>query len=98
MEHYIGETGINFGLDVNINRRTDIAYSVMAFHFRPGTHQLAGKYSGAGGGASLGVTAGESMPIRNNDRSITLQPIHVRNSGAGVSAALTYLYLEADQP
>ncbi|MDX8406990.1 MAG: DUF992 domain-containing protein [Mariprofundaceae bacterium] len=98
VEHYKGETGIGFGLDVNINQRSRVAYVVAAGHFRPGTHQLAGRYSGAGGGASLGVQAGGSAPLQKRDRSIILQPTQVLNSGAGAALGLTYLYLEPAHP
>ncbi|RMD95888.1 MAG: DUF992 domain-containing protein [Bacteroidetes bacterium] len=96
VEYYRGETGIGFGLDVNLNRRSRIAYAVLATDFRPGSHALAGRYEGAGGGITLGVTAGESAPIRKADGSITLQPIQMRGGGAGAAAGLTYLYLEPD--
>ena len=97
-EHYKGETGIRFGLDVSIDRSEKITYSVLADHFKPGTHQLAGKYSGAGGEANLGIAVGDSAPIRKRDRSVSLQPINTRHQGAGVAAGLNYIYLEADQP
>ncbi len=98
IEYYKGETGIGFGLDVNINRRSRVAYVVAAEHFHFGTQQLAGRYSGAGGGASLGVQAGGSAPLQKRDRSILLQPTAVRNSGAGATLGLTYLYLEPARP
>ncbi len=96
VEQYKGETGIKFGLDVNINRRESITYSVLADHFKSGGYQLAGKYSGAGGVVSFGLALGDSVPIQKQGRNITLQPILAQNSGAGAAAGLTYLYLEAD--
>ena len=98
VEYYKGETGVRLGLDVNINKRGNIAYSVLATHFEPGTHQLAGKYSGVGGGLTLGLTVGETAPIQKQDRSVSLQPIRSAHSGAGGAAGFTYLYLEADNP
>ncbi len=96
IEYYKGKTGIGLGLDVSFNKRANIAYSVLAKHFRAGTHQLAGKYSGASGSAALGVSAGDTAPIQKDDKSISLQPIQVKNSGIGVAAGFSYLYLEAD--
>jgi len=96
VEYYKGKTGIGLGLDVSFNRQADIAYSVLAKHFRAGIHQLAGKYSGASGSATLGVSAGDTAPIQKDDKSISLQPIQVENSGIGVAAGFSYLYLEAD--
>jgi len=96
VEYYKGETGIGFGLDINFNKGADIAYSVLANHFSAGAYQLAGRYSGASGSATLGLSAGDAAPIQKDDRSISLQPIRVRNSGVGVAAGFSYLYLEAD--
>ena len=98
VEHYKGETGIRFGLDVSIDKSETITYSVLAEHFKPGTHQLAGKYSGASGEANMGLSVGDSAPIRKKDRSISLQPISNRYKGAGVAAGLSYIYLEAENP
>jgi len=96
IERYKGETGIGFGIDVGIDNRKNIKYSVITKHFRPGIHQLAGKYSGVGGGVSFGLSAGGGAPIQKNDRSILLQPITDKNGGAGIGIGFTYLYLKAD--
>ncbi len=96
IERYKGETGIGLGIDVSIDNRKDIKYSVITRHFRPGIHQLAGKYSGVGGGISFGLSAGDGAPIQKNDRSILLQPTTDKNSGAGIGAGFTYLYLKAN--
>jgi len=98
IEYYKGETGIKFGLDISFNERNNITYSVLAEQFIPGTHQLSGKYSGAGGSASAGATAGNSTPIEKNDGRIALQPTAEKNSGIGVAAGFTYIYLEPDTP
>jgi len=95
-ERYKGETGIEFGIDANLNKRTSIAYSVLAEHFAPGSGQLSGKYTGAGGGISLGISVGESAPLRKNGGNISLQPIRVKNTGSGAAAGFTYLYLEGE--
>lgn len=95
-EYYRGETGIGFGFDVAIGRSYTLDYAVLAKQFRAGTHQLAGKYEGAGGSATLGVSVGETTPIRKRDDSIVLQPIGGRNKGVGAAAGYAYLYLQAD--
>lgn len=97
VEYYKGETGIKLGIDINLNKRANIAYSVLAIHFEPGTHQLAGKYAGAGGSLTVGATAGDTTPIQKQDKSISLQPIQTGHSGIGGAAGLTYLYLEPDK-
>jgi len=96
IERYKGETGIGLGIDVSIDNRKNIKYSVIAKHFRPGIHQLVGKYSGVGGGVSFGLSAGGGAPIQKNGGSILLQPIADKNSGAGIGVGFTYLYLKAD--
>jgi len=96
-ERYKGETGIEFGLDINLNKRSNISYSVLSNHFVAGSGQLSGKYTGAGGGISIGVTVGDSAPLRKNGGHISLQPIRVNNSGSGAAAGFTYLYLEEEK-
>jgi Protein of unknown function (DUF992) len=96
VERYKGETGVGFGIDVNVDKHTSIRYSVLANHFQPGTHQLAGKYSGLGGGVTFGLSVGNSAPLGKRDGSISLQPIGGKSSGGSVAAGFTYLYLEAD--
>lgn len=95
-EYYKGETGVAFGLDIALNRRTSISYAVLASRYSPHTQQLSGTYAGAGGTATLGLSAGGTAPIEKQDGSITLQPINTDSRGAGVSVGFTYLYLEAD--
>ena len=98
IEHYKGETGIKLGLDVSIDRSKTITYSVLADRFKAGVYQLSGKYSGAGGNATLGLSVGDSAPIQKRDRSISLQPIDSRHKGMGVTTGLNYIYLEPDKP
>jgi len=93
-EYYKGETGVGFGVDMAFGRSSSLDFSVLARHFTAGTGQLAGNYSGAGGNATLGLSVGETAPIRKDDGSISLQPVGGKNKGAGVSAGFTYLHLE----
>ncbi|TLS68597.1 DUF992 domain-containing protein [Mariprofundus erugo] len=95
--YYKGETGIGFGLDIAVNRGSEVAYAVLARRVDPHADpQLAGTYSGAGGTATFGLSAGGTAPIEKQDGSITLQPINADSSGAGVTLGFTYLYLEND--
>lgn len=96
IERYKGETGIELGINIGIDSRESVEYSVIAKHFRPGAHLLAGKYSGTVGGATFGLSVGDGAPIQKNDGSILLQPIADKNSGADVDVGVAYLYLEAD--
>lgn len=96
-ERYKGETGVGFGIDIDINREENLGYAVFSADFKPGTYQLAGKYGGAGGSATVGVGVGAQVLIGGNDRTISLQPVISGSTGGGVAAGLTYLYLEADK-
>jgi len=98
VERYKGETGIGLGIDLNINRKETIGYTVMSADFKAGTHQLAGKYVGGGGSATVGVGVGAQVLIGGSKNSISLQPIALSAStGAGVAGGLTYLFLEPDK-
>jgi len=97
IEHYKGETGIAFGVDVNLNHSDSTSYSVLAKHFKAGMHQLAGKYEGAAAGGSFGLSIGDSAPISKTDHSISLQPVNVKTGGIGVAAGFSYLHLAADR-
>lgn len=97
VEHYKGETGIGLGVDVNVSRHTSIRYSVLANHFQPGSHQLAGEYFGFNGAVTFGLSVGNSAPLSKRGGSVLLQPVGGKSSGAGVAAGFTYLYLEADK-
>lgn len=97
VEYYKGETGVGLGIDLNISRQTSFSYGVFAADFKAGTYQLAGKYGGAGGSATVGVGLGAQGLIGGNDRSVSLQPVISGSTGAGVTAGLTYLYLEPDK-
>jgi len=96
-EHYKGETGVGLGFDVSFDRETTMVYTVMAANIKAGNHQLAGKYFGGGGSATVGVGMGAQALIGGGRKNISLQPVALSgSSGAGVSGGLTYLYLEAD--
>ncbi|MCF7821673.1 MAG: DUF992 domain-containing protein [Mariprofundaceae bacterium] len=97
IEHYRGETGIGFGIDLNFNRRTKLDYSVITKHYKSGSYELAGKYYGGGGSATAGIGVGAQVLIGGSNKRFSLQPAFVGSRGAGVSAGLTYLYLEPDK-
>jgi len=96
VEYYKGETGIKFGVDIGLGKRENIVYSVLSNDLKQSKHRLAGKYSGATGNATLGIAAGDSAPIEKDDKSISLQPVQIKNKGVGASAGFSYMYLEAD--
>lgn len=93
-EHYIGETGIGFGLDISHKTKETIVFSVFAADFKVGNHKLAGKYIGASASASVGLGIGAHALIGQGKDSISLQPALEGNEGIGASAGLSYLYLQ----
>ncbi len=97
VEHYKGETGIGLGIDINIKRKETLTYGVFAADFVPGTYQLAGKYGGAGGSATVGIGVGAQALIGGSNKSVSLEPMISGSTGAGVSGGITYLYLEPDK-
>ncbi len=97
VEYYKGETGIKFGVDIGLGKHENIIYGVLASDSGQSNYRLAGKYSGAAGNATLGISAGDSSPIEKDDKSISLQPVNIKNAGVGAAAGFSYLYLEADK-
>lgn len=94
-EHYIGETGVGFGIDMRSNRRSDMVFTVFAADFKSGNHKLAGKYVGAGASATIGAGIGAQVLIGANNSSLSLKPVIEGSTGIGISAGITYLYLQA---
>jgi len=95
VEHYIGETGVGLGIDLNYDLKRQLAFAVFAADTTHGNHKLAGKYGGAGASATAGVGAGAQVLVGGGNKSISLQPVIEGSTGVGVSAGLTYLFLQA---
>ncbi|MDQ6981995.1 MAG: DUF992 domain-containing protein [Mariprofundus sp.] len=95
VERYIGETGIGFGIDINYNLERHLAFTVFAADTARGSHKLAGKYGGAGASATVGVGAGAQVLVGGSNKSVSLQPVIEGSTGVGVSAGVTYLFLQA---
>ena len=97
-EHYKGETGVGLGIDLSFDKQADFVFAVMAADFEKGSYKFAGKYFGAGGDVSIGRGIGAGVLIGGSKKSVSLQPLGLSaTKGAGVSAGLTYLYLEPDK-
>lgn len=95
VEHYIGETGIGFGININFEVERHLRFIVFAADMVQGSHKLAGKYGGVGALASAGVGVGAQVLAGGSDASISLQPVIEGTTGVGVNAGITYLYLQA---
>jgi hypothetical protein len=97
IEHYRGETGIGFGIDLNFDRKTEMLYSVITKHYVAGSYELAGKYYGGGGSATAGIGAGAQVLVGGSNKRFSLKPAFTGSEGAGIAAGFTYLYLEPDK-
>jgi len=96
VEHYIGETGIGFGININFDVERHLRFIVFAADMVKGTHKLAGKYGGVGALASAGVGVGAQVLAGGSNSSVSLQPVIEGTTGVGASVGITYLYLQAD--
>ncbi|GAV21090.1 hypothetical protein MMIC_P2069 [Mariprofundus micogutta] len=94
-EYYIGETGVQLGLDIAHKIRQALVFAVLAADFKQGNHKLAGKYIGAGASVSLGAGAGVQVLVGDGQNSFSLEPAFEGNEGIGATVGITYLYLEA---
>lgn len=97
MEHYIGETGVGLGIDLNYDRKTRLVYTVLAADFKSGSYKLAGRYFGAGASATVGAGVGAQVLVGGSNNSISLQPVLEGSTGLGTSAGITYLFIQPAQ-
>lgn len=95
IEHYVGETGIGLGIDFRYERERHLVFTVFAADTVSGSHKLSGKYGGAGASVSVGIGAGVQLLVGGSNKSISLQPVIEGSTGVGVSAGITYLFLQA---
>lgn len=95
-EHYQGETGIGLGIDLNLNREEQIAFTVLSAGAREvGDYALTGRYAGAKASATVGIGVGVAVLVGGGSKSFTLQPLALEGStGLGLSGGIGYLYLE----
>jgi len=94
MEHYMGETGVGLGINLQYDAARTLIFTVLAADFKNGSHKLAGKYVGVGASASAGAGAGVQVLVGGSNKSISLQPVIEGSKGVGASAGLTYLFLQ----
>ncbi|MDQ6992665.1 MAG: DUF992 domain-containing protein [Mariprofundus sp.] len=95
VEHYVGETGVGFGIDFSYDIKKQMAFTVFAADTVNGSHKLAGKYGGVGASVSAGLGGGVQLLIGGSNKSISLQPVIEGSTGIGASVGITYLFLQA---
>jgi len=94
-EHYVGETGVGLGIDLKWDSESHLVFTVFAAE-NSGVNKLSdGKYVGAGAEAAAGLGLGAHVLVGGSNKSISLQPAIQGGTGAGASAGITYLYLQA---
>ncbi len=96
MEHYVGETGIRLGIDLNWKREDKLVYTVFAASqdTTPGAGSLAGSFRGGKGSVSLGAGGGVGVLVGGGKANLTLQPLTLEKSkGLGIAGGVSYLTL-----
>ncbi len=96
-EYYKGETGIAFGIDLNVTKTERMAFTVFRLtgNTAVGAYSLARKYYGAKAPMYLAVGVGISVLLGGGNDNVSLLPLAVEGSyGLGAAAGLGYLYLE----
>ena len=99
-EHYVGETGIGLGVNLNFKAEEKIAFTVfgVSSDYTIGSHALAGKFVGGKASATVGVGTGVAVLIGGGEDNFTLQPLALEaNKGFGAAAGLGYLFIQADK-
>jgi hypothetical protein len=99
VERYKGESGIALGLDLSFKTEESFAFAVISNAVAgAGSHSLAGKYVGGKASVSAGIGVGAAALVGGSDDNFGLNPIAVGGEkGAGISAGIGFLYIEADR-
>jgi hypothetical protein len=88
-----------YGLDINYNQSTVLAWLVIAPSRYIGPGSLAGYYGGAGANATLGVGVGANVLFGGSTNTIALQPVSVQGQlGLGAVAGVAALELRQVRP
>ena len=98
-EHYIGEMGIKFGLDISYKKSERLDYLVFSAStaYKTGSYALQGKYFGQKVSAAVGAGPSVQILLGGFDKSFTLQPLAIGGTvGVGATAGIGYLYLQKD--
>ena len=96
VEHYMGETGVGLGIDLQWKHEEHMAFTVLAgVGANANEHALTGKYIGGGASAALGAGLGAAILVGGSADQFSLQPIAISGStGLGAAAGVTYLYIQ----
>jgi len=94
-EQYVGETGVGFGIDLKFDSESHLVFTVFAAESSGVNKLSSGKYIGVGAEAAAGIGLGAHVLVGGSNKSVSLQPAIEGGVGAGASAGVTYLYLQA---
>jgi hypothetical protein len=82
------------GLDIGLTEETALAWNVFAPVARLGPGDLAGRYAGVDGSASVGIGLGGNVLIGGSNKSIALQPVSAQGEvGLSIAAGLESMEL-----
>jgi len=96
-DHYDGEAGIRFGVDLQWSATSTMSYTVMASTGKDidWSQALTGTYTGGKASAAFGVGLGAAVLIGGSSDSVALVPIAIEGStGVGATAGLGFLSLK----
>jgi hypothetical protein len=83
-----------FGVDIGINQKVGLAWTVFAPTRRIGYGELAGSYVGGAASATFGVGIGANALIGGSNNTIALQPLSLQGqTGLSVAAGVAGLEL-----
>jgi hypothetical protein len=88
-----------YGIDINYNQSTVLAWLVIAPSRYIGRGSLAGYYGGASANATLGLGVGANVLVGGSTNTIALQPVSVQGQvGIGGAVGISALELREVRP
>jgi len=95
-EPYIAHVS-RIGLDIGVTAQTGLAWAVNAPTVRLGHGALAGRYSGVGANATVGLGIGANLLVGGSANAISLQPLSLQGQ-TGLSAVAGIIDVDLRSP
>jgi hypothetical protein len=93
-ENYTGEI-TTVGLDIGATGGGKLAWAVFMPTNGPAHGALAGDYAGVTGQAAVGVGVGGNVLVGGSNRSVTLQPFSVEDTGINLAVGVSDMVLRS---
>ena len=93
-ENYTGEI-TTVGLDIGATGGGKLAWAVFMPTNGPAHGALAGDYAGVSGQAAVGVGVGGNVLVGGSNRSVTLQPFSVEDTGINLAVGVSDMVLRS---